>query len=588
MALTNLETNSRFMMLSDPQWAIFRYNLWISSVNHTSINDKSGKQGKHMDYIKTLRIKGYKKFTDFTINFTPGLSILIGENTAGKSTILEAIEIVLNQSIFKRDFSQLESMLNKTMVTKFLESTTHSVEELPKIEIEVVLSLDNIPQNGIFWGQHYSDFNQNKPRQLFGIKFRFEFDENFIDEFKKIDFSDDSQNAIPLEYYHSVWRTFGDNSYVSRMNPLRSLLIDNSKYFYDLYGSYAKRIFGLQVDTVQQRKVSYSFKQSMIHALHDNSTALSLNRPNQEFTINQRKAQLADLLDISENQIPLQNMGQGKESLVKTELSLDSNASLVMIEEPENHLSYSNTRKMISEIQKQSDKAQQVIVTTHESMVLNRLNLNRAIWIREEKGESLASLSESDAAFFMRNDDFDILKFILARKVILVEGASEYITLPSMINKITGKSIDELGISILSLHGIHYEHFLCLAKHLNKPVLVLTDNDGKKTDAINEENRRTGDNISIKTPDDNEIFTFEVALERKNVNICKNFQKEKHPKAKSTSYKSHNELSVGLACALAHKTDFAMYVADEFDKNDSNIICPDYIREGVEWLRKLN
>lgn len=540
-----------------------------------------------MEYIRALRIKGYKKFSDFKIHFEPGLNILIGENSTGKSTILEAIDIVLNQSIFKRDFSQLESMLNKEMVTQFLNSKKHTVDELPKIEIEIVLYLESSPKSGMFYGQHYSEFTEGQPAR-FGIKFDFEFDPDFIDEFRKIDFSDDSQNAIPLEYYHSVWRTFKNNPYVSRMNPLRSLLIDNSKYFYDLYGSYAKRIFGLQVDIIQQRKASYAFKQSMINTLHDNANIISLNRPNQEFTINQRKAQLEDLLDISENQIPLQNMGKGKESLVKTELSLDSNASLVMIEEPENHLSYSNTRKMISEIQKQSRKAQQVIVTTHESMVLNRLNLNHAIWIRESKGERLTSLRESDVNFFMRNDDFDILKFILARKVILVEGASEYITLPSMINKTTGKSIDELEISILSLHGIHYVHFLALAKHLNKPVLVLTDNDGSKIAAINAENDQTAINILIKTPDDSNTFTFEAALEKENPNITDDFQKEKHPKASSTSYKSHQGLTLGLASALAHKTDFAMYVADEFDKENSNITCPDYIKEGIEWLQKLN
>jgi hypothetical protein len=42
MALANLETNSRFMMLNGPQWVIFRYNLWINFVNHTSIMTSRG------------------------------------------------------------------------------------------------------------------------------------------------------------------------------------------------------------------------------------------------------------------------------------------------------------------------------------------------------------------------------------------------------------------------------------------------------------------------------------------------------------------------------------------------------------------
>ncbi|EPC67874.1 hypothetical protein XCV [Lacticaseibacillus paracasei subsp. paracasei Lpp14] len=84
-----------------------------------------------MDYIKGIRIHGYKRFEDFKAHFQLGLNILIGENSSGKSTILEAIEIVLNQAIFKYDFSQLESLLNQNMVSKFLHSEMHNVSDLP-------------------------------------------------------------------------------------------------------------------------------------------------------------------------------------------------------------------------------------------------------------------------------------------------------------------------------------------------------------------------------------------------------------------------------------------------------------------------
>ncbi len=50
-----------------------------------------------MGYIKKLYIDGLKRFEHFEIEFNERLSILVGENEAGKSTILEAIRIVLNQ-----------------------------------------------------------------------------------------------------------------------------------------------------------------------------------------------------------------------------------------------------------------------------------------------------------------------------------------------------------------------------------------------------------------------------------------------------------------------------------------------------------
>lgn len=46
-------------------------------------------------------------------------------------------------------------------------------------------------------------------------------------------------------------------------------------------------------------------------------------------------------------------LGKGEEDIIKTSLSLKkkSNLSLILLEEPESHLSYSNTRKQIAKIQ---------------------------------------------------------------------------------------------------------------------------------------------------------------------------------------------------------------------------------------------
>jgi predicted ATPase len=42
-------------------------------------------------HIKCLRLKRFKQFTDTTINFKEGLSLLVGGNNSGKSTILQAL-----------------------------------------------------------------------------------------------------------------------------------------------------------------------------------------------------------------------------------------------------------------------------------------------------------------------------------------------------------------------------------------------------------------------------------------------------------------------------------------------------------------
>lgn len=50
-----------------------------------------------MNYIKSLHIEGFKKFRTLDVEFNEHMNILVGENEAGKSTLLDAIKTVLNQ-----------------------------------------------------------------------------------------------------------------------------------------------------------------------------------------------------------------------------------------------------------------------------------------------------------------------------------------------------------------------------------------------------------------------------------------------------------------------------------------------------------
>lgn len=58
-----------------------------------------------MNYIKSLHIEGFKKFTSLDVEFNEHMNILVGENEAGKSTILDAIKTVLNQQYSRQSRS---------------------------------------------------------------------------------------------------------------------------------------------------------------------------------------------------------------------------------------------------------------------------------------------------------------------------------------------------------------------------------------------------------------------------------------------------------------------------------------------------
>lgn len=88
-----------------------------------------------MNYIKSLHIEGFKKFVSLDVQFNERMNILVGENEAGKSTILNALKTVLNQQYRNTDKSVLRDLFNTQMVAVFKEKP--SVKTLPRIYIEV-------------------------------------------------------------------------------------------------------------------------------------------------------------------------------------------------------------------------------------------------------------------------------------------------------------------------------------------------------------------------------------------------------------------------------------------------------------------
>lgn len=545
-------------------------------------------------YIKNLYIRGYKRFEVFNIEFQKGLNILIGENSVGKSTVLEAINIVLNQYYFGGLNSEDQQKLNMKNVNTFFKKEKPLIKDLPEIEIEMELALDENIKNQAFYGLNYDLIPGNQKRDdKYGIKFKFSFDETYDNEFYKIDFSNKLNKVIPIEYYHAVWTTFSGQKYKRFMNPLKSILIDSSASRRDIYGNYARNLYKNIVSEEDQMKLSYNFSKSLKKTLSENKDILDMGEK-RAFALDEQKSKLSNLIEIQENNISLSNMGKGEENIIKTSLSLNnkSELDLVMLEEPENHLSYSNTRMQIDKIQQKEENVSQIIATTHESMIINQLNLLKAIWIKETKGQSLKDLPIEDALYFEKADNFDILRYVLGNRIILVEGASEYILLPAIIKYALDKNLDKNKISIISMRGIHYTHFESLSEIVNKKTLVLTDNDGDKsrvqnTGHINKAHIKD-EVFKVNMPKDVDEFTFEVTLYHNNKELCEQIIREiTKGELRNTTYKQHENLPIALAAMLARKTEFSLKLAEKI-KEGVPFETPQYIEEGIKWLVPSN
>ncbi|MFC0187633.1 ATP-dependent endonuclease [Fictibacillus aquaticus] len=526
-------------------------------------------------FIKYMNIKGLKKFKDFSINFNEHINVLIGENEAGKSTILEAIDIVLNQKIFNST-NNFEKYFNNENVSKYQQSP--SIDTLPKIEIELCFSDEENLDFEYFNGLH-SSFT---PVPKSGIKFTYQFDENYRELLENMDEESYYETFIPTDYYMAEWVTFAGRKYINKKSPIKNILIDNSIRKNNLFDSYSKRIFNNNIDVADRQNLSYQFRKNIQNFVNENTEQLNIKDYN--FGIDENKTVLENLLDLKSDGVSIQNKGKGKENLIKTEIALEVESDLILLEEPENHLSYINTRKLLQEIQNMCGAAQ-MIITTHNPLIVSRLDLRNTIWINNGKCHSLNSIPDETADYFMKTDNMQLLNFILAQKVILVEGNSEYILLPQLVKNSLTYTLEEKNIEILSGGGITYKHYIELTKVVKNTLLVITDNDGdletiESIQKLNEEFNISGTNVHIKCSSSVKEFTFEVCLFNKNESNLRTISEIK-PRTKA----EYREVPYdkNLAYMLKNKTEAALRISEEILYKEI-VVLPEYIQEGIKWL----
>jgi len=140
-----------------------------------------------------------------------------------------------------------------------------------------------------------------------------------------------------------------------------------------------------------------------------------------------RKSSLDHDLVITKNGIPVSDMGKGAQCFIKTDFALEKKdgknpIDVVLIEEPENHLSHLNMKKLIDRIENATQN--QIVIATHSNIVCSRLDLHNVSMIgtQSEEPTTLKNLDQKTANYFIKAPNTKILEMILSERVLLVEG----------------------------------------------------------------------------------------------------------------------------------------------------------------------
>lgn len=98
-------------------------------------------------------------------------------------------------------------------------------------------------------------------------------------------------------------------------------------------------------------------------------------------------------------------MGKGLQCIIKTDIALASqmneDSQMILLEEPENHLSHVNLNRLVKHISNEYNE-KQILITTHSSFVANKLGLDKIIMLKNNKYVRFRDLKSETYDFFKR------------------------------------------------------------------------------------------------------------------------------------------------------------------------------------------
>ena len=533
--------------------------------------------------VEKLIIKNFKMFKYAAIDFNEGVNTIVGDNDSGKSTILEALNLVLTGKLYN---SNIQNVLNlglfnkdtRTAFIKQLNEDPAGIKDLPSIEIEAYLKLSE--KDNCF--KSYKGSNNSLGEDTYGIKLEITFNPDNSKTFKDL-LDDKKLDDIPLELYKIVYRSFATTDYYIAKTSKASMFIDATRRDYSgVLNKFISSNFvtNLSDSDVAALRVAYKGnKDSFIN----NKAVLALNEKLNEdidfkdydLSINLRDSEIdawKDDIEVKLNNISISNMGFGTQNMFKTQLVTQDNddIDILLIEEPENSLSFSNMSILINKISDCSFK--QVFIATHSSFVANKLGLRNLLLINDANVTKFNDLDEHSYKYFMALPGYNTLRLILAKKTILVEGpADELIIQRAYLDK-HGKLPIENGVDVLSVGGVSFKNYCHLAMIVNKKVVVVTDNDGisdKKNYFV-----EFGDRVKLCIENDLSLTTLEPCVLNANKDSFEDFREIIYF-GKDKDRIDYNSLETFM---LNNKTSWSLRVFE----SERHINYPQYILDAIE------
>lgn len=476
--------------------------------------------------LKKLIVSGYKSISTShpqTIEFDPELTIFIGHNGTGKSAALEALNKLFSidhslRGILPSDFHLPDNVDAATPRSLMIEAwfTLANAEGHPSIP-SLINGLTASSSTGeiIFRVRLEAslNFDFNPLGDVDESLWVIDGDMDVPEEDNKHRLSATQRNAIQVNYVPANRDPLVQLKYSSKAILGRLLkAIKWSDGEQESFEAQAQQLNQLASDNPALDQITQAINhnwQGIYKGRHLNQA--KLNFPVGDVDEILKLIQLQFMPDATGNKVDTSRLSDGQKSLVYFALtkalfdidkatrqavvcSQSSNFdvdkmklpifSLIVLEEPENHLSPHYLGRILKLVKDYAaTEFCQSVVSTHSSSLVGRINPEQIRHFRLDnenictKVQSLLLPDDSDEqAKYVSEAIRAYPEIYFAKLVILGEGDSEQVVLPKLMEHL-GQDIDGQSISVVPLGGRHVNHFWRLLNSLKIPFVTLLDFD---------------------------------------------------------------------------------------------------------------
>jgi putative ATP-dependent endonuclease of OLD family len=466
-------------------------------------------------YLASLHVQNYRCFIDETITFGPGVNVLIGENNAGKSTVISALGLLLDQRSRRRpgffDFHHPSSELGIPpairITATFRSSPADTIEDKALVAAWLTKLTPPWEAQITYVFQLEPDDEARCASQLAGVstglygEFR-SIVESYLDKYVTRRYGGNPQNQLPAERESLEkidWQFLGalrdaERELFAGSNPLLKRLLRQVR-------DYGKTDAQKATLTEEFRQLASNIGQHMrarigldpLLATVKDTGAYEGGVPilQDEIAEDDILAALRLYVETNGMNLPAELNGLGYNNLIYISLILASldyqtdpknrgpNATvfpILCIEEPEAHLHPALQYKLLKHVEKrvrETKRNRQVFVTTHSTHITSACDLDHLICLTIPEvptspratypGKCFADTAEGkeSKAYVERYLDATKSNLLFSKGVLLVEGIAELLLVPALAEYI-GCSLEEHHVAIVAVGGLTFRHFLPL------------------------------------------------------------------------------------------------------------------------------